>query len=100
MGMDLKPIAPTNSAPKDEYGIVCGRYNWAGWSWLRTELSERGVDVTEFVNNNDGEVISADTCEKVADVIEAMLPELDEEYREWLAPHVIRWRTCGGYEQY
>jgi hypothetical protein len=105
--MDLKPLRPSKSAPRypadDKYEagkVVWGRYNWHGWGVLRGKLEEWGVDTSEFSGCNDGDLISAKTCRKVADAIEAHLPELSEEYQNWLQPHIARWRTCGGYAQH
>lgn len=107
MGMDLKPIAPTKDAPRkpadatyDPNGHIWGRYNWSGWSWIEQHLQAWGVDTHEFDGSNDGEKISAETCRKVADAIEAHIGELDEEHQTWLRPHIELWRTCGGYEQH
>ena len=108
MGMDLTPINPSADAPvyPMDYAyapfrgrLIEGRYNWSGWSFLQNLLNEQGVDLSEFSGYNDGEVISEATCLKVADAIEAALPTLSEREREWLTPHIQRWRTCGGYEQ-
>ena len=102
MGMDLEPQAPTNEAPICKYsnGVKWGRYNWAGWRWLLDYLDDKGLDLSEFAGSNDGDLISDETCKKVANLIEEGLPALDDEYREWLTPHVQLWRTCGGYRQY
>lgn len=101
MGMDLKPINPSEFAPKDENGTpVWGRYNWAGWNILRNKLIEWKVDTSELKSLNDGEVISERTCLAIADAIEKHAHELDEEHAGWLEGHIIRWRTCGGYEQW
>ena len=101
MGMDLKPINPSEFAPKDENGSpVWGRYNWAGWNILRNKLIEWKVDTSELKSMNDGEVISERTCLAIADAIEKHAHELDKDQSGWLAGHIIRWRTCGGYEQW
>lgn len=100
MGMDLKPINPSPDAPSDDRGVRWGRYNWSGWDWLQTWLREKGVDTSEFTGFNDGAPISDATCKTVAAVIEKHIDELDVEEQEWLRPHIQRWRTCGGYEQY
>ena len=107
MGMDLKPLRPSKAAPRhpadDKYSPnkpVWGQYNWSGWSLLCEHLEKWGVDTSEFRGVNDGDKISAKTCRAVADAIEAHLHELDEPHRNWLAPHVARWRTCGGYAQF
>ena len=104
MGMDLKPINPSADAPK--YPDDCpyeprrgqarwGRYNWSGWGVLLDSLREWGVDTAEFAGSNDGDVISDETCKKVADAIEKHAPA-----DHWLRDDVIYWRTCGGYEQH
>lgn len=101
MGMDLKPIKPSANAPRNEGGeIRWGRYNWSGWSWLRTHLEDWGVDTSELSGMNDGATISEATCLKIADAIEAHLDELNVEDRGWLKPDIALWRTCGGYEQW
>lgn len=109
MGMDLKPIAPTKEAPRhpadDEYSPsepVWGRYNWSGWRLQIDLLLKWGADPTAlgFAGSNDGQIIPAWACKKVADLIEANLHTLDEETREWLRPKIILWRTCGGYRQF
>lgn len=99
MGMDLQPIAPTEDAPKDKYGYEWGHYNWIGWTTLIRLLKEWGIDISEFSESNDGEVISQKTCLLVADAIERHLTLMDEDCRRWLEPHITLWRTCGGYEQ-
>lgn len=101
MGMDLKPIRPSKKAPRDENGHPkWGRYNISGWSYIWDQLNRWGVDTSEFSGYNDGDKISAKTCRAVADAIEKHLPEMSERDRRWLEPHVILWRTCGGYRQY
>lgn len=100
MGMDLKPVRPTPDAPKDGYGVVWGRYNWSGWSYLTSHLQNWGVELTGFSGMNDGDLIKAKKCREVADAIEKHLHLLDEENQKWLRPHIILWRTCGGYRQY
>jgi hypothetical protein len=101
MGMDLKPIEPSANAPTTEkYGITWGGYSWAGWVKQIDYLQKWGIDTSEFSNINDGEVISKETCLKVADAIEQHLDELSEEHKLWLHPKIELWRTCGGYEQH
>ena len=100
MGMDLEPIAPAENAPKGERGPEWGRYNISGWSYIIDKLREWGVPLDEFRHFNDGDPISAETCAKVADAIESHLPEMSDRDRNWLGPHVERWRTCGGYRQW
>ena len=107
MGMDLKPINPTKDAPRypddGESGsgeVIWGRYNWSGWTYITDKLESWGVDLTDFSGSNDGGVIPAEKCIEVANAIESHLNDLDEEDREWLRPHIVKWRTCGGYEQW
>ena len=100
MGMDLKPIEPSDDAPSNERGIVYGRYNWKGWDALINYLNKWELDTSEFLSYNDGDVISDETCKEVANAIEANLHTLSQEDKEWLQPHIILWRTCGGYEQW
>ena len=108
MGMDLIPVNPSEEAPrwdapgKSWHGkLIPGRYNWSGWSWLLQHLERWGVLTDEFQYTNDGDVISEETCIRVADAIEQHVSELDEpdDTKVWLMGHVILWRTCGGYEQ-
>jgi hypothetical protein len=94
MGMDLLPIQPTVG-----YATPLS-YNWAGWRWLRTKLNEWNVDTSHLRGSNDGDEIPSEKCCEIADAIEAHLYELDECEREWLRPHIVLWRTCGGYEQW
>jgi len=101
MGMDLKPLNPSDNAPRDKDGeVTMGCYGWTGWTWLVDHLNEWGVDTAEFSGYNDGDEISAGTCALVADAIEAHLVELAEWERDWIKPHIDLWRTCGGYAQY
>lgn len=100
MGMDLCPVAPSEDAPTDENSHIWGRYNWNGWRWLVEHLNKWGVDTIEFSGFNDGDLISEETCKKVADAIEKNLHTLDEEDQTWLKEDIILWRTCGGYYQY
>jgi len=90
MGMDLVACNPD---AKD------GRYNWAGWEYLFELLDGWDVDLSEFSGFNDGDLISEETCKKVADAIEEHLNELELDDRIWLEPHIELWRNCGGYEQ-
>jgi hypothetical protein len=100
MGMDLVPVNPSAEMPNDDdYGNGL-HYNWAGWRWITTFLEEKGVDLSEFSGFNDGEIISEDTCKIVADTLEEHLKGFDAETRNWIEPHILRWRTCGGYEQW
>lgn len=109
MGMDLKPMRPAEDAPRHpaDYHFepfrgqaIWGRYNWTGWFWLIEHLDQWGVDTSEFDGCNDGNQIKAVTCRAVADAIEKHLPELPRIDQQWLKPHIMLWRTCGGYRQY
>lgn len=100
MGMDLMPVNPSNDAPRNDYGVTWGRYNWAGWRYIVDKCNEWGVDTSKFQGANDGALIPAATCRQVADAIEAHLHELPIEEQQWLKPHIALWRTCGGYRQY
>ena len=75
-------------------------YNWQGWRWLVERLVSWGVDVREFRFCNDGDLISSATCLAVAEAIEAHLTEFDDETREWIEPHIVKWRYSGGCEQW
>ena len=101
MGMDLKPQHPTADAPRDEHGHPeWGRYNWSGWSFLVDKLAEWGLDVKEFAGTNDGDLISAKTCRKVADLLERHKAKLPETWQRFIDHDIVLWRTCGGYRQY
>jgi len=99
MGMDLQPINPAPNAPKDDYGVQWGRYNWAGWELLHRYLTEWKVNTKQLAGSNDGDIINEATCEAIADAIETHLSELPDDERNWLQPHIALWRTCGGYRQ-
>ena len=105
MGWDLKPIKPSSNAPqylsdpKRRTGAIWGRYNMIGWLTLIAFLKKWDVDVREFSSTNYGEAISAETCEKVAAALEKHLPDLRQSDRAWLEPHIILWKTSGGYRQ-
>lgn len=87
-----------------------GRYSWTGWGRLGAFLDAHSVDLSEFDGMNDGKLIRAKTCRKVADVIEENL----EDYRAALYlsdanadyaieesnDDILLWRTCGGYRQH
>ena len=75
-------------------------YNWRSWGFLISRLNEWGVDTSEFRGTNDGDIISKETCIAVADAIERHLCELDDDDREFLEPHIDKWRTCNGCEQW
>lgn len=107
--MDLKPAKPTKDAPLRADGKVkWGRYNFSGWSTLWKFASEHGVDTSEFSGLNDGALIKAATCRKVAAAIQdnfqayvAAFEVTDSksgiaECRE----DILLWRNCGGYRQY
>ena len=107
MGIDLYPVEPTADAFRFPEGHECAgktdltlSYNWAAWSFLISNLKLHGLDTSEFEYSNDGDIISAETCIKVADIFEKLLLSMDGDDRSWLEPHIIKWRTCGGYMQY
>lgn len=99
MGYDLEAVRPSPKYPKTEKGDPqWGRYNIAGWRWLYEHLSDWGVNLPDWRWLNDGEVIGQATCLRIANAIEAHLPELDDESRKWIEPHIILWRECGGFK--
>jgi len=105
--MGLEPIAPTAEAPRypadDKYSpneVIWGRYNWTGWSLLIDLLNRYGVNTEQFAGCNDGDAITKEKCEEVANVLEANLSSMITEDRNWLEPHIKLWRTCGGHRQY
>lgn len=101
MGMDLKPVNPSEAAPRYEDGdAIWGRYNISGWSYFRQLLEQWEVNTDELSGMNDGEVISEETCLEIADAIERNLDTMQQDDREWLEPKIALWRTCGGYEQW
>jgi hypothetical protein len=101
MGMDLKPNRPSKDAPRNKDGyLIWGRYNIYGWAYLWAKLDDWGVDTSTFSSFNDGKLIPKKVCLAVADAIEKHLEQLNKEDKEWLQPHIIRWRTCGGYRQW
>jgi len=101
MGMDLKPVNPSDEAPRDDEGnVIWGRYNLSGWSYFRQLLEQWEVNTDELSDMNDGEVISEETCNDIADAIESNLDTMHPDDREWLMPKIALWRTCGGYEQW
>jgi hypothetical protein len=99
MGISLVPIKPARNAPRYRGKPGVCDYNWTAWKSLRDWLDEWGVDTSEFCYGDSGSRISAATCQKVADAIEAHLPELPKQDRQWLAETVKYWRTCGGFRQ-
>ena len=101
MGMDLITIEPMQDAPKDKNGrTIDGRYNITGWTLLWNLLIDWKVDTSEFSGYNDGEQICKETCLAVAKAIEDNLHTLNKKDKDWLQPHIILWKTCGGYEQW
>jgi len=100
--MDLEPARPTKDLPKDTMDgkPYWQHYNWAGWSFLLDHLEKWGVSMDGFSGVNDGILIRAEKCREVADAIEKHLPELSERHQEWLQPHIIFWRNCGGCRQW
>lgn len=95
MGMDLCAIDPKDD--EHDYDL---HYNWTGWGWLISRLNEWGVDTSEFSGANDGDIISASTCECVADAISNNLSTLDFEDQLWIRHHIDAWRGCGGFRQH
>jgi hypothetical protein len=94
MGIDLRSI-------RSETGrAIILSYNWSGWGWLVDFLNQLGVDTSEFRFHNDGEVIAASTCVKVADALEKHFDQLKPEDQSWLEGHAESWRCCGGFEQW
>ncbi|MEM7599834.1 MAG: hypothetical protein AAF357_00280 [Verrucomicrobiota bacterium] len=93
---------PSKDAPIDDYDGEprWGRYNISGWYYLREKLNSWGVDISELSVYNDGAEISAETCGKIADAIEANAAALDDRHRDWLKGHIPLWRSCGGYAQF
>lgn len=78
-------------------------YNWTGWEVLAANLRNWGVDISEMKGCNDGDVICAETCTKIADALDAHLHELTPERQKWLADHAAEWRrlaAAGGCEQH
>lgn len=102
MGMDLHPVNPDAKAPRDEAGNPRAlMFNLSGWATLRSWLYAMGVDVSEFASYNDeGTIISNETCQRVADLMEASLDKVDENNRSWLEQQIPFWRHCGGFTQW
>lgn len=110
MGMDLHPINPSADAPcyaaEFHYApwrgkAIQGQYSWSGWNRLLEYLEKWGdVPLNEFAGTNDGDIISDETCKKVADSLERHLVDIEDDYREEFKSDIVLWRTCGGYKQY
>ena len=95
MGMNLQPRNDPNAESVD--------YNWTGWGTLQTYLQKWGVDTSEFKGVNDGDIISAETCGKVACALVAHLDELPPDHKAWLKDHAEMWEylhDMGGCEQH
>jgi hypothetical protein len=78
-------------------------YNCTGYETLTHYLKRWGVDVSEFNGRNEGYPISAETCNKVADALDAHLHELSADHKRWLECHAAEWRRlgeAGGCEQH
>jgi len=78
-------------------------YNRIGYETLTHYLKSWGVDVSEFNSCNEGYPISSETCNKVADALDAHLHELSADHKRWLEGHAAEWRRlaqAGGCEQY
>ena len=94
MGMDLHSVASTIGEP------LWIPYNWNGWRWLIEHLQKWGVDTKQFSFSNDGELISDEVCKAVASALSAHIDELDDEHRSWIEPHIVAWRSSGGFRQW
>jgi hypothetical protein len=78
-------------------------YNWNGWSTLIGYLEKWDVDVSEFSEFNDGDLIKPKTCRIVADALLAHWSDVKPQDREWLRGHSYRWQKMaeqGGAEQW
>lgn len=109
MGMDLMSGGYRKNTPqmmkdyieKDkENPSLHLHYNWSGWSFLVEHLNQWGVDTSEFSGINDGELISRDTCEAVAEALKSNLHTLSTEDQEWIKEDIIRWKWTKNYKQY
>lgn len=106
----MKPMRPHKNAPLNSSGKPqWGRYNIWGWGCLYEFLRRYDVDTGEFSGCNDGDLIKAATCRKVADTIESHFDAYlqafgvditKEEVVERFKLDIVLWRTCGGYRQY
>ena len=101
MGMDLMALR-SGEDPVDKSKNWCLSYNWGGWHYLIEKLGEWGVPTDEFRGfNNDGDVISVETCIAVANALERNLSDIeDPEDRMLLAEHIDAWRYSGGFAQW
>ena len=99
MGMDLLHINPATDHRTGKYIARDLQYNWSAWRMLEEMLDSWGVDTSEFRFVNDREVISADTCRRVADALESHQEELEYLNLSWLKGHIPAWRDSGGFEQ-
>ena len=102
MSWHLKPINPSADAAQnpETKEPQHGHYNLIAWLMLIRLLRTWNLDVSEFSDVNEGQIICESTCQKIASAIEEHLPHLDHNYRNWLEPHIVLWRTSGGYEQW
>lgn len=94
MGMDLIPVKP------EPFVQPSLHYNWCGWRTLVGFLEKNEVDISEFSGWNDGELISQETCRKVANVIEDNLVEFKKTYERDMDDDINFWRHCGGCNQH
>ena len=65
MGMDL--YSKRKPRLKDN---LYYRFNWYGWRKVCDFLDGLGCDLSEFSGSNDGELVSPETCEDVANKID------------------------------
>jgi hypothetical protein len=97
MGMDLRPVnSPKYVSAMTENGVAWddegkwGRYNIDGWSDLLNYLRRKGF-ARRLPVFNDGELIPAAVCRRIADLL-----DLAEGEDSWAREHASWWRTCGG----
>lgn len=81
--------------------------NSVQWNWLRDRLEEWEIVPLELtgslVNTEEaeGQKIKAQTCEKIAEAIELNLARIkDQDYIDFLAPQIQKWRDSNGFEQH
>lgn len=67
-------------------------YNWNTMLKLIALLERWGVN-TDEITSGYGQKITAKTCRKVADAIEAHYYELGPQDRKWLRGHADAWRS-------
>lgn len=106
MGMDLKPVRPNKKYPRNPLDAKYepgkpqwGRYNCWGWSYLLKKLDAWGLQ-EQLPVYNDGELIPAKVCKKIAALITEHESELKGTEQEWILKDVIEWENCGGFRVY